>query len=80
MKDIPALLQKKELDFENFQSKNLSVSPEARKLFYAMINQLSDGKYIIHPDVTSPKERTKEFIANKPESTRKQQFKRYLGL
>ncbi len=80
MKQIPALLQKRELEFDEIRTKNMSICPQAKKLFRSMINDLYDGKLVAHPALTDRDTQIKSYIENKPESTKKQQFKHYLGL
>lgn len=80
MKQIPALLQKREIEFDGLQTKNMAICKEAKKLFESMIHDLYDGKLIAHPELTDRDAQIKSYIENKPESTKKQQFKHYLGL
>lgn len=80
MEDIAVLLQKKEIDFDGIRTKNMYSCKEARRLFQKMINDINNNKFITHPDNTDNIEKTKDFIKNKPESTKKQQFKHFLDL
>ena len=80
MKQIPVLLQKRELEFEEVQTKNMAICSEAKRLFKSLIIDLYDGKLVAHPALTDRDTQIKSYIENKPESTKKQQFKHYLGL
>ena len=79
-KQIPALLRRKvtEIDFGDISTQFLHLCPKASKLFNKMVSAAEDDGSADREH--GIKKKTEDYINNKPDHVRRQQFKQYLGM